>query len=187
MPDISTANQQKINGVMCPICQEFNFGSRISYFTTAGALSSAVITGPTIASGTLDGMSFSGCTMTNPYARYAPAAATGTTDGAGLAAIDTGGVFLIDPSNASGFCVHLTSAATTGMLVKLINIATGATGVVNLGATKDIIGAAFVASSSGYFNFTVRANSAVELMAISATRWIFLGSTAGIPGLGVTT
>lgn len=188
MPDISTANQQKINGLMCPICHEFSVGSRIAYLTTAGAYSSGTLNSCDITSGTHDSVNFVNSVMTKQYARYAPAACTGTTDALALAHIDSGGVYILDPNNASGFCVCITSAATTGMWLRLINISTGATGLVHFGATGSTIsGEAFLASATSYYDFCIRANSAVDLMAVSATRWIFVGGTASVSNLGVTT
>ena len=119
------------------------------------------------------------------YARYAPAAATGTTDAVGLTAMNDG-CYLIDPANASGIVVHLTSAGTSGQWVKIINIATAATGLVAF-ATSDQAGGAFLASASGYFNFTVRANAAVDLLCLSATRWIVVGTTAGLAAFAAAT
>ena len=189
MPDISTANQMKIYGMMCPICHEFNVGSRIAYLTTDGYGSSGItLTSPTVSSGAFDGITLSGASMAKPLAQYAPAAATGTTDALALSHIDSGGVYIIDPNNASGAVVCITSAATTGMWLRIVNIATGATGIIHFGATGSTIsGEAFVASSTAYYNLYLRANAAVELMAMSATRWIFMGSTACLTGLGSAT
>ena len=185
MPDISTANQDRISA-MCPMGYEFSMGGRISYLTTAGALSSATITAPTITSGTITDGTFTSALIQGYYAQYAGGAATGTTDIAGLDAM-TAGWYLLDPNNASGNGFHLTSAGGTGVSVRLINIATGATAIVGIGATENAAAGAYIASSTAYFNFTIRAGGVVDLMFVSATRSIIVGGTANISGFGVTT
>jgi hypothetical protein len=186
MPDISTANQQKINGVMCPICEEFKFGSRIAYLTTAGAFSSGPILGCAITSGTHDAVQFQSA-LNYQLVTYAPAAATKAADIVGLTTM-TQGVYLLDPADASGPMYHLTSAGTTGAWVKLINISLSATALVSFGATVGTVAEqAFFCSSTGYFGITVRANSAVELFCVSATRWIIIGSTKNVESLSPST
>lgn len=186
MPDISTANQQKLNGVMCPLCQEFSFGHRIAYFTTDGAFSSGAILGATITSGTHDAMSFQSA-YNYHIATYAPAAATKSGDIVGLTTM-TQGIYILDPANASGPLYHLTSAGTSGEWVKLINISVASTALVSFGATVGTIeGQAFFGSGTGYFGIAVRANSAVELFCVSATRWIIVGGTNNVESLAPTT
>jgi hypothetical protein len=186
MPDISTANQQKINGVMCPICQEFKFGSRIGYFTTLGAFSSGPILGCAITSGTHDAVQFQSA-LNYQLGTYAPAAATKAADIVGLATM-TQGVYLLDPADASGPLYHLTSAGTTGSYVKLVNISIAATAMVSFGATVGTVaGQAYFGSGTGYFGIAVKANSAVELFCVSATRWIIIGSTLNVESFAPTT
>jgi len=113
--------------------------------------------------------------------------ASGTTDHVALTAM-TAGTYILTPNAAltSGF-FHLTSAASSGVCVRLINVATASTAVINMGCTKDIIEGAYIASATGYFNFSLRANAAVDIMAVSATRWVIVGATVGVQGLAVTT
>jgi hypothetical protein len=186
MPDISTANQQKLNGVMCPICNEFSLGSRIAYFTTDGAFSSGPILGGAITSGTHDAVSIQGA-LNYQLATYAPAAATKAADIVGLATM-TQGVYILDPANASGPLYHLTSAGTTGSWVRLINIAVAATAMISFGATVGTVeGQAFFGSGTGYFGIALKANTAVELFCVSATRWIIIGSTLNVQSFAPTT
>jgi len=56
-----------------------------------------------------------------------------------------------------------------------------------MGCTENTAEGSFMASSTAYFNFSLRANAAVDIMALSATRWIIVGATVGVQGLGVTT
>ena len=186
MPDISTANQQKLNGVMCPICNEFSVGSRIAYFTTLGAFSSGPILGGAITSGTHDAVKFQSA-LNYQLVTYAPAAATKAADIVGLTTM-TQGVYLLDPVDASGPLYHLTSAGTTGSYIKLINISCAATAFISFGATVGTVAEqAFFCSGTGYFGITLRANSAVELFCVSATRWIIIGSTLNVQSLAPTT
>jgi len=186
MPDISTANQQKLNGVMCPVCNEFSVGSRIAYFTTDGAFSSGPILGGAITSGTHDAVKFQSA-YNYQLSTFAPAAATKSGDIVGITTM-TQGVYILDPADASGPLYHLTSAGTTGSWVKLINISLAATALVSFGATVGTIAnQAYFGSGTGYFGIAVRANSAVELFCVSATRWILIGSTLNVESLAPTT
>ena len=188
MAEISTANQDRINA-MCPLGYEFSIGGRISLLTTDGYLSSATLTSPTISSGTFADPSITSAHITSLYTRYAPAAASGTTDIAGIDAM-TAGCYLIAPltsAGSSGQCYHLTSAGTSGTFVRIINISTAATGVIGFGATEGVAGMAYIASSTGNFNFTLRANAMIDLFYPSATRVLIVGSTLGAQAFAAAT
>jgi len=186
MPDISTANQTRITNFMCPLGNEFAIGSRIAYLTTAGVLSSATLTAPTITSGTIVDAVFTSVNILSLGGKTAESA-SGTTGHQTLTAM-TAGTYILTPNAAltSGM-FHLTSAATTGACVRLINVATASTAVINMGCTENTVEGAYISSSTAYFNFTLRANAAVDIMAVSATRWVIVGATVGVQAFGATT
>jgi len=186
MPDISTANQTRITNFMCPLGNEFAIGSRIAYLTTAGVLSSATLTAPTITSGTIVDAVFTSVNILSLGGKTAESA-SGTTGHQALTAM-TAGTYILTPNAAltSGM-FHLTSAATTGACVRLINVATASTAVINMGCTENTVEGAYISSSTAYFNFTLRANAAVDIMAVGATRWVIVGATVGVQAFGATT
>jgi hypothetical protein len=186
MPDISTADQTRITNFMCPLGNEFAIGSRIAYLTTAGALSSATLTAPTITSGTIVDAVFTSVNILS-LGGQAAQSASGTTAHAALTAM-TAGTYILTPNAAltSGM-FHLTSAASSGACVRLINVATASTAVINMGCTENTAEGSYISSSTAYFNFTLRANAAVDIMAVSATRWVIVGATVGVQAFGATT
>jgi hypothetical protein len=97
----------------------------------------------------------------------------------------TAGAYLLYPVALSSMGFHLSSAVTSGTWVRLINYATASTAIINMGCTEGVAEMAYIASSTGYFNFTLRANAAVDLFAVGATRWVIVGSTLGIEAFNV--
>lgn len=174
MPDISTANQTKINNFMCPIGNEFSIGSRVAYLTTAGALSSATITAPAITSGTLSEV--------NPN-YFKINAANCTIESTALTTayqISEGGVYTWRASG--GKAIRVSTAVDQGTVLWLCNISTAATGTVCFG-TAGTIGVGMAAATcgttagaSGCFCTLTALHSAMVVLA-SAYHWVVVGAT----------
>lgn len=177
---LSSVSVDLINKAM-PVNNEYSIGNRLQYLTTAGALSSATIVGPTITSGTISSADLSNVWIRNQQVSTwaSTIQSTAGTDSTSIV-IYQGGMYIFRATN--GKAIRVSTACAIGTHLYIENASTGATGVVCF-STDGTVGAYAPASTfgstggaSGCFA-TIPAGRTVEVIFSSAGRWLTVGGS----------